>query len=75
MFTHGSRRLIITGEVTACCTCPPGAPQTSATRAQSLRAARSLAMVRNWSAVAAYRNSSCAQACSTLSPAPVSSRR
>lgn len=77
MFTHGSRRDIITGEVTACCTCAPapGAPHTSATRAHSLRAARSLAIVRNWSAVAAYRNSICAQACSTDSPAPVSSRR
>ena len=52
MFTHGSRRVIITGEVTACCRCAPapGAPQTSATRAHSRRAARSLAMVRNWSA-------------------------
>ena len=36
----------------------PGAPQTSATRAHSRRAARSLAIVGNWSAVAAYRNSS-----------------
>lgn len=75
MFTHGSRRAIITGEVTACWSCPTGAPQTSVTRAHSLRAARSLAMVRNWSAVAAYRNSSCAQACSTDSPASSSSRR
>ncbi len=55
MFTHGSRRDIITGDVTACCTCAPaaGAPLTSATRAHRRRAARSLAMVRNWSAVAA----------------------
>ncbi len=77
MFTHGSRRVIITGEVTTCWRCAPaaGAPQTSATRAHRRRAARSLAIVRNWSAVAAYRNSSCAQACSTLIPAAVSSRR
>lgn len=55
MFTQGSRRVIITGEVTTCCSCAPapGAPHTSATRAHSRRAARSLAMVRNWSAVAA----------------------
>ncbi len=55
MFTHGSRRVIITGEVTACCRCAPaaGAPDASATRAHSRRAARSLAIVRNWSAVAA----------------------
>ena len=56
MFTHGSRRVIITGEVTACWRCARGgrsAPHTSATRAHSRRAARSLAMVRNWSAVAA----------------------
>lgn len=55
MFTQGSRRVIITDEVTACWRCAPasGAPQASATRAQSRRAARSLAIVRNWSAVAA----------------------
>lgn len=55
MFTHGSRRVIITGEVTTCWCCVPasGAPQASATRAHRRRAARSLAMVRNWSAVAA----------------------
>ncbi len=77
MFTHGSRRVIITDEVTACWRCAPaaGAPQTSATRAHSRRAARSLAMVRNWSAVAAYRNSSWARPASTVSPASVSARR
>lgn len=55
MFTHGSRRVIITVEVTACWRWAPAsrAPQTSATRAHSRRAARSLAIVRNWSAVAA----------------------
>ncbi len=56
MFTHGSRSVIITVDVTACWRCPAAsgaAPTTCATRAQSLRAARNLAMVRNWSAVAA----------------------
>lgn len=55
MFTQGSRRVIITGEVTACCRWAPasGAPEASAIRDHSRRAARSLAMVRNWSAVAA----------------------
>ncbi len=56
MFTHGSRRVIITVEVTACWRCADAsgdAPHTSATRAHSRRAARSLAIVRNWSAVAA----------------------
>ncbi len=56
MFTHGSRRVIITEEVTACwrwAAAAGAAPLTSATRAHSRRAARSLAMVRNWSAVAA----------------------
>lgn len=55
MFTHGSRRVIITGEVTTCWRCPAAAvaPHTCATRAHSRRAARSLAIVRNWSAVAA----------------------
>lgn len=48
MFTHGSRAVIMAEPVTACCRCPPsGAPHTSVTRAQSRRAARSLAMVRN----------------------------
>ena len=56
MFTQGSRRVIIADEVTACWRCPAAAgdaPHASATRAHSRRAARSLAMVRNWSAVAA----------------------
>ena len=59
MFTQGSRRVIITGEVTACWRWadsrgePLAAPHASATRAHSRRAARSLAMVGNWSAVAA----------------------
>ncbi|SLJ82849.1 Uncharacterised protein [Mycobacteroides abscessus subsp. abscessus] len=60
MFTHGSRLLIIAAEVTACWGAPPksGAPQTCATRAQTVRAARNFAMVANWSSVAARRNSS-----------------
>ena len=54
MFTHGSRRVIIADEVTACCACGAcAAPETSRTRAHSRRAARNLAIVRNWSAVAA----------------------
>ncbi len=53
MFTHGSRRVIIAEDVTACCTCGTSTPDTSATRAHNRRAARSFAMVRNWSAVAA----------------------
>jgi len=56
MFTQGSRSVAITDEVTACwrCAAPsPVMPLTSATRDQSRRAARSLAMVVNWSAVAA----------------------
>ena len=56
MFTHGSRRGHHHREVTACWRCARAAgaaPQTSATRAHSRRAARSLAIVRNWSAVAA----------------------
>ena len=55
MFTHGSRCVIITDEVTACCRWPRAsgdAPLTSPTRSHSRRAARSLAMVGNWSAVA-----------------------
>jgi hypothetical protein len=56
MFTHGSRSVIITIEVTACCrwAAPAGPmPQACATRDHRRRAARSLAMVRNWSAPAA----------------------
>ncbi|WP_390624235.1 hypothetical protein [Fodinicola feengrottensis] len=78
MLTHGSRRVIIAADVTACCRCartPALAPLTSVTRDHSRRAARSLAMVRNWSAVAAYRNSSCWHAWSTVRPASVSARK
>ncbi len=77
MFTHGSRPVIIAEEVTACCAWPPcaGTPQASATRDQRVRAARNFAIVRNWSAVAAYRNSICPNASSTGRPAPVSARR
>ena len=56
MFTHGSRRVSIAGEVTACCCwarADSSTPQARVTRSHSCRAARSLAMVRNWSAVAA----------------------
>ena len=48
MFTHGSRRVIIAAEVTACWRWPrrpAGRRRASATRAQSRRAARSLAIV------------------------------
>ncbi len=75
MFVQGSRRVIIAAEVTACWSWPGGPPQTSATRAQSIRAARSLAIVANWSAVAAYRNSSWPKAPGTSSPWSVSVRR
>ena len=53
------------------------APHTCATRAQSRRAARSLAMVRNWSALAAYRNSSWPSAAAMSRPpaGSVSARR
>ena len=56
MLFHGSRRVSIVHEVTACCHCPPKSevtPHCWATRAQTRRAARSLEMVANWSAVAA----------------------
>jgi len=52
-FTHGSRRVVMTDEVTACCRCPRAsadAPLTSPTRSHSRRAARSPAIVVNWSA-------------------------
>ena len=49
MFTHGSRSAIIGNDVTPCTVAAPlsGSPTTSATRAQSWRAARSFAMVMN----------------------------
>ena len=56
MLFHGSRRVSIDQELTACCRCPAASdvtPHCWATRAQTRRAARSLAIVANWSAVAA----------------------
>ncbi len=57
MFTHGSRWAIIGSEVMACTVAAPAsaAPTTSATRAHSSRAARSFAIVMNWSSSAANR--------------------
>ena len=55
MFTQGSRRLVIAADVTALWTwalSEGAAPLAPATRSQQRRAARNLAMVRNWSAVA-----------------------
>ena len=55
MLTQGSRLVVITEEVTACWCWPRtsgAAPLTSPTRSQSRRAARSAAMVVNWSALA-----------------------
>ena len=51
------------------------APDSSATRLQTGRAARSLAIEANWSAVTAKRNSTASSAASTDSPASVSARR
>ena len=54
--THGSRCVVITDEVTACCRWARAsgeAPLASPTRSHSRRAARSPAMVVNWSALAA----------------------
>ena len=56
MLTHGSRRVVITDEVTACWRWPRTsgeAPDSSPTRSHRRRAARSAAIVVNWSAVAA----------------------
>ena len=54
MLTQGSYALIIGRLVTACCRWSTGpAPQICRSRDQSSRAARSLAMVGNWSSVAA----------------------
>ncbi len=74
-FTYGSRRVSMVGDPTACWNCGAAAPQASVTRDQSRRAARSLAIVGNCSAVAAYRNSSSPAAVSRPSPAATSSRR
>ena len=63
MFTHGSRCAIIGNDVTAW-SWRPGVrlPATSATRAQSWRAARSFAIVMNWSSSAAKRKLICRNA-------------
>ncbi len=64
MFTHGSRRVSIAADVTACWYWPRRAslaPDSSATRSQMRRAARSLAIDGNCSAVTAKRNSSAGQ--------------
>ena len=54
MFTQGSYLLSIGRLVTACWCCPRSpVPLSSRTRRHSRRAARSLAMVVNWSSVAA----------------------
>ena len=77
MFTHGSRRVIIAAEVTACWRCPRAgsASLSAATRPQTRRAARSLAIEANWSALTANRNSTASSAASTSRPASVSARR
>ena len=54
---------------------PSGSPTTSATRAQSWRAARILAIVMNWSSSAASRKLICRNASPTVMPDSVSSRR
>ena len=78
MFTHGSRRVSSAGEVTACWACPgrsSGAPDSSATRSQTRRAARSFAMDGNCSAVTAQRNSTAASASDSGRPPSTSARR
>jgi hypothetical protein len=74
-FTYGSRRVSIVGDVTACRLITCAAPEASVTRDHSRRAARSFAMVPNWSAVAAIRNSIVPAAVARSSPAAVSARR
>ena len=78
MFTQGSYLAIIGRDVTACCRWPRhsgDASQSSPTRSHSRRAALSLAIVRNWSSVAAYRNSISPRASSIPNPASVRIRR
>ena len=76
MFTQGSRWAIIASEVMACTVAAPasGCPSTSATRAQSCRAARSFAIVMNWSSSAANRKLICPSAPDGM-PASTSKRR
>jgi hypothetical protein len=77
MFTQGSRCDIIGMEVTAWTVAAPasGAPTTSATRAQSWRAARSFAMVMNWSSSAAKRKLIWRNASDVGTPPSVNARR
>ena len=79
--TQGSRRLNIDQDVTTCWRMAPApatasccTPETSATRDHNCRAARNLAIVANWSAVALRRNSTWVKAKSTLSPASTRAR-
>ena len=79
MLFHGSRRVSIVQELTACCHWPPASAGDPALLGdpwpRCRRAARSLAMVANWSAVAAKRNSSWPNAASAGSPAARIARR
>ncbi len=76
MFTQGSRLLIIGRLVTAWSRIGTGSLSLSSwIRAQSRRAARSLAMLGNCSSVTANRNSTRAAASSMLSPPSVRLRR
>ena len=78
MFTQGSRRAIMRSEVVAArCSLSTAceAPHASATRATSLRAARSLAIVRNRSASAASPSPILAKAARGRRPAASQARR
>ncbi len=78
MFTQGSYLVIIGRDVTACSTIwrlSDAAPLSSSIRAHIRRTARSLAIVTNWSSLAASRNSTSRAASSTATPAPSSARR
>ncbi len=78
MFTQGSYFVIIGRDVTAWTTVwrlSVAAPLSSSIRAQSRRTARSLAMLRNCSSVAARRSSTSRAASSTATPAASSARR
>ena len=70
-FTHGSYAVIIARDVTAWIgEVAPAAPTWSATRAHSRRTARIVAMVANWSPVAARRSSMRAMASAGAIPRP-----
>ena len=78
MFTHGSCLVIIGREVTACrlmLRWSSDAPLSSSIRAHIRRTARSLAIVTNWSSLAASRNSTSPAASSTEMPAASRARR